>query len=102
MLELTCPLDSVHIYHFESASSQKQSKVEYFQLLAKFDRLRVPRQLKLQCLVTIYVYQPASVNNLLNLTKFFCSDATTSKLFVRKMIDDAACKSIFHPLREFS
>jgi len=32
LLELTCPLDSMH--HFESARSHKQNKLEYQQLLA--------------------------------------------------------------------
>jgi len=39
MFELTCPLDSVH--HLESARNRKQSKVEYLQLLAEFDRLNI-------------------------------------------------------------
>ena len=39
MLELTCPLDSAH--HLESARNRKQSKVEYLQLLAEFDRLSI-------------------------------------------------------------
>ena len=39
MLELTCPLDSVH--HLEPAQNRKQSKVEYLQLLAECDRLNI-------------------------------------------------------------
>ena len=35
MMELTCPLDSVH--HLESARNRKQLKVEYLQLLAEVD-----------------------------------------------------------------
>ena len=40
LLELTCPLDSIH--HLESARDRKQSKEEYHQLLSEFDRLGVP------------------------------------------------------------
>ena len=40
LLELTCPLDSIH--HLESARDRKQSKEEYLQLSSEFDRLGVP------------------------------------------------------------
>ena len=39
LLELTCPLDSIH--HLESARSRKQNKLEYQQLLADLDRLNI-------------------------------------------------------------
>ena len=40
LLELTCPLDSVH--HLESARDCKQGKTEYQQILSEFDRLGIP------------------------------------------------------------
>ena len=40
LLELTCPLDSVH--HLESARERKQGKTEYQQILSEFDRLGTP------------------------------------------------------------
>ena len=39
LLELTCPLDSIH--HIQSARDRKQNKAEYLQLLAEFDRLNI-------------------------------------------------------------
>ena len=40
LLELTCPLESVH--HLESARKRKQRKTEYQQILSEFDRLGIP------------------------------------------------------------
>ena len=92
LLELTCPLDSVH--HIQSARSRKQSKVEYLQLLAEFDRLKIPSYYETIEITVLGHYQPASVNNLLNLINFSCPGTTTSKSLVRKMLDAAACKTI--------
>ena len=92
LLELTCPLDSVH--HIQSACSRKQSKVEYLQLLAEFDCLRVPNYYETIEITVLGHYQPASVNNLLSLIDFSCPGSTTSKSLVRKMLYDAACRSI--------
>jgi len=39
LLELTCPLDSIH--HLKSARSREQNKLEYQQLLADLDRLNI-------------------------------------------------------------
>ena len=64
MLELTCPLDSVH--HLESAQNRKQSKVEYLQLLAEFDRLNFSSNYETIKISTLGHYQPASIGNYLN------------------------------------
>ena len=96
LLELTCPLDSVH--HIQSARSQKQSKVEYLQLLAEFDRLRVPNYYETIEITVLGHYQPVSVNNLLSLINFSCLGTTTSKSLVRKMLP----VEVSHLHREFS
>ena len=99
LLELTCPLDSVH--HIQSARSWKQFKVKYLQLLAEFDHLKILSYYKTVEITLLGHYQPASVNNLMNLINFSCPGTTTSKSLVRKMLDAAACKSISSSQRIF-
>ena len=95
LLDLTCPLDSVH--HKQSAHSKKQSKVEYLQLLAEFDHLKIPSYYETVEITALGHYQPASVNNLLNLINFSCPGTTTCKSLVKKMLLPV---KVFLPLRE--
>ena len=83
MLELTCPLDSVH--HLESAWNRKQSKVEYLQLLAEFDRLSISSYYETIEISALGHYQPASIGNYLNFINF--STRTIPKSTVRKYLD---------------
>jgi len=96
LLELTCPLDSVH--HIQSARSQEQSKVEYLQLLTEFDRLKVPNYYDTIEITVLGHYQSVSVNNLLNLINFSCPGTTASKSLA---LDDAASRSISSSQRIF-
>jgi len=99
MLELTCPLDSVH--HLESARNRKQSKAEYLQLLAEFDRLNIKSHYETIEISALGHYQPASVGNIQNFVKFSNSNITISKPTVRQCLDDAANHSILASKRIF-
>jgi len=68
LLELTCPLDSVH--HLESARSRKQNKLEYQQLLADLDRLNITTYYETLEISILGHYHPFCVTNLLNLLRF--------------------------------
>ena len=90
MLELTCPLDSVH--HLKSAHNRKQSKVEYLQLFAEFDRLNIKSHYETIEISALGHYQPASIGNIQNFIQF--SNCNTPKLAIRQCLDDAANHSI--------
>ena len=59
LLELTCPLDSEHNIH--SARSRKQTKAEYHQLLAEFDRLQIPNYYETIEISVLGHYLPSSI-----------------------------------------
>ena len=99
MLELTCPLDSAH--HLESAWNRKQSKVEYLQLLAEFDRLSISSYYETIEISALGHYQPAFIGNYLNFIKFSNPTITIPKSTVRKCLDDAAYQSILASERIF-
>ena len=92
MLELTCPLDSVH--HLESAQNRKQSKVEYLQLLAEFDRLNISSYYETIEISTLGHYQPASIGNYLNFIILSNPTIAIPKSAVRKCLNDVVYKSI--------
>ena len=85
LLELTCPLDSPQ--HIQAARDKKQSKIEYLQLLAKFDHLKIRHyimiQLKFQC-------QPPTVKNLLKLLAFAIPELSS---VIKDWLDYAAAAS---------
>ena len=99
MLELTCPLDSVH--HLESVWNRKQSKVEYLQLLVEFDRLNISSYYETVEISTLGHYQPASIGNYLNFIKFSNPTIIVLKSTVRKCLDYAAYQSILASERIF-
>ena len=99
MLELTCPVDSVH--HLESAWNRKQSEVEYLQLLAEFDRLSISSYYETIEISALGHYQPPSIGNYLNFIEFSNPTITISKYTVRKCLGDAVYQSILASERIF-
>ncbi|XP_065884075.1 uncharacterized protein [Dysidea avara] len=68
LLELTCPLDSIH--HIQSARNRKQSKTEYLQLLAEFDRLNIANYYDTIEITVLGHFQVSSIKNLSSLLNF--------------------------------
>ena len=99
MLELTYPLDSVH--HLESACNRKQSKVEYLQLLAEFNRLNIKSHYETVEISALGHYQPASIGNIQNFIQISNSNTSISKLVIRQCLDDAANHNILASKRIF-
>ena len=97
LLELTCPLDSIH--HLESARDRKQSKEEYHQLLSEFDRLGVPCFYDTVELSVLGHYLQSSLSSLYNIMNFV--QQPISKSQCRKIFDEAAGLSISASRRIF-
>ena len=96
LLELTCPLDSVHL--LESARSRKQNKLEYQQLLADLDRLNITNYYETLEISVLGHYHPFCLTNLL---QFLHQDLQVSKASVRKILDSASQKCITASQRIF-
>ena len=88
LFELTCPLDSSA--HIQAAQSRKQNKVEYLQLLAKFNCLNIANYYDTIEISVLGHYQLSSIKDLLNLSNFVHPELNTSKGFIKKCLDDAA------------
>ena len=100
LLELTCPLDSIH--HIQSARSRKQNKTDYLQLLAEFDRLNIANYYETIEITVLGHYQFSSIQNLVNLFRFILPELNTSKSGIRSWrLDEAASASISASQRIF-
>ena len=74
LLELTCPLDSVH--HLEPARERKQGKTEYQQILSEFDRLGIPCSYHTIELSVLGHYLPSSLSSFQNCVNFIQNQIT--------------------------
>ena len=74
LLELTCPLDSVH--HLESARERKQKKTEYQQILLEFDRLGILCSYYTIELSVLGHYLPSSLSSFQNCVNFIQNEIT--------------------------
>ena len=92
LLELTCPLDSIH--HIQSARNRKQSKTEYLQLLAEFDRLNIANYYDTIEITVLGHFQVSSIKNLSSLLNFVQADIRISKHIIKEWLDAAASASI--------
>ena len=92
LLELTCPLDSIH--HIQSARNRKQSKTEYLQLLAEFDRLNIANYYDTIEITVLGHFQVSSIKNLSRLLNFVQADIRISKHIIKEWLDAAASASI--------
>ena len=103
MLGVTCYISNALHNILESARNRKQSKVEYLQLLAEFDRLSISSYYETQAIEISALghYQPTSIGNYLNFIKFSNPTITIPKSTVRKCLDDAAYQSILASERIF-
>ena len=100
LLELTCPLDSIH--HLESARDRKQSKEEYHQLLSEFDRLGVPCFYDTVELSVLGHYLQSSLSSLYNIIIIVnFVQQPISKSQCRRIFDEAAGLSISASRRIF-
>ena len=99
LLELTCPLDSPQ--HIQAARDRKQSKVEYLQLLAKFDRLKISNYYDTIEISVLGHYQPSIVKDMLKLLAFVNPDFETSRSAIKAWLDSAAAASISASQRIF-
>ena len=97
LLELTCPLDSIH--HLESARDRKQSKEEYLQLSSEFDHLGVPCFYDTVELSVLGHYLQSSLSSLYNMMSFVQQPISKSQR--RKIFDEAAGLSISASRRIF-
>ena len=91
LLELTCPLDSEH--HILSARSRKQSKPDYLQLLAEFDRLQISNYYETMEISVLGHYQLSSIQNIKKFTDFIQPSVVT-KSIIRQILDSAARISV--------
>ena len=89
LLELTHPLDSPQ--HIQATRDRKQSKVEYLQLLADFDRLKIGNYYDTIEISVLVHYQPSTVKNLFKI----------SRSVVKDCLDSAAAASICASQRIF-
>ena len=92
LLELTCPLDSIH--HIQSARSRKQNKTDYLQLLAEFDLLNIANYYETIEITVLGHYQVSSIQSMVNLFRFILPELNTSKSGIRSWLDEAASASI--------
>ena len=92
LLELTCPLDSIH--HIQLAQSRKQNKTDYLQLLAEFDHLNISNYYETIEITVLGHYQVSSIQNLVNMFRFILPELNTSKSGTRSWLDEAASASI--------
>ena len=99
LLELTCPLDSPQ--HIQAARDRKQSKVEYLQLLAEFDRLKISNYYDTIEISVLGHYQPSIVKDMLKLLAFVNPDFETSRSAIKAWLDSAAAASISASQRIF-
>ena len=99
LLELTCPLDSPQ--HIQAARDRKQSKVEYLQLLAEFDRLKISNYYDTIEISVLGHYQPSTVKDMLKLLAFVNPDFETSRSAIKAWLDSAAAASISASQRIF-
>ena len=88
LLELTCPLDSVH--HLESARERKQRKTEYQQILSEFDRLGTPCSYYTIELSVLGHYLPSSLSSFQNCVNFIQNEITMTRSNCRRIFDLAA------------
>jgi len=87
VIEKTCPLDSPH--HIQAAHDRKQSKVEYLQLLAEFDRHKIGNYYDTIEISVLGHYQPSTVKNLLKLLAFANPELKTSRSVIKDCLDSA-------------
>ena len=99
LLELTCPLDSVH--HLESARERKQGKTEYQQILSEFDRLGTPCSYYTIELSVLGHYLPSSLSSFQNCVNFIQNEITMTCSNCRRIFDLAAAASISSSRRIF-
>ena len=103
LLELTCPLDSIH--HIQSARNRKQSKTEYLQLLAEFYRLNIANFYDTIEITVLGHFQVSSIKNLSSLLNFvqadYAADIRISKHIIKEWLDAAASASISASQRIF-
>ena len=99
LLELTCPLDSIH--HIQSARNRKQSKTEYLQLLAEFDCLNIANYYDTIEITVLGHFQVSSIKNLSSLLNFVQADIRISKHIIKEWLDAAASASISASQRIF-
>ena len=92
LLELTCPLDTVH--HLESARERKQRKTEYQQILSEFDRLEILCSYYTIELSVLGHYLPSSLSSFQNCVNFIQNEITMTRSNCRKIFDLAAVASI--------
>jgi len=99
LLELTCPLDSPQ--HIQAARDRKQSKVEYIQLLAEFDRLKIRNYYETIEISVLGHYQPSTAKHLLKLIAFTNPELKISRGAIKDWLDSAAAASISASRRIF-
>ena len=92
LLELTCPLDSVH--HLESARERKQKKTEYQQILSEFDHLIILCSYYTIELSVLGHYLPSSLSSFQNCVNFIQNEITMTHSNCRRIFDLAAVASI--------
>ena len=90
LLELTCPLDSVH--HI-LASSRKQNKLGYLQWLTEFDRLQISNDYETVEICVLGHYHSSYIQNIKRFTDFI-QPSDTSESTIRHILDSAARISV--------
>ena len=98
LLELTCPLDSVH--HLESARERKQ-KTEYQQILSEFDRLGILCSYYTIELSVLGHYLPSALSSFQNCVNFIQTEIAMTRSNCRRIFDLAAVASISSSRRIF-
>ena len=100
LLELTCPLDSVH--HLESARDRKLGKDDYQLLLAELDRLGIASYYDTIEMSVLGHYLPISLSSFTNCVNFIQNDEfTTTKSRSKRIFNSVAAILISSSRRIF-
>ena len=99
ILELTCPLDSVH--HLEAARDRKLGKEDYHLLLSELHCLDIVSFYDTIEMSVLGHYLPTSLSAFRNCVNFIQNDFTMPKSHCKKIFDLAAAVSISSSRRIF-
>ena len=99
LLELTCPLDSVH--HLESERDRKLGKEDYQLLLAELDRLGIASYYDTIEMSVLGHYLPISLSSFTNCVNFIQNEFTMTKSRSKRIFDSVAAISISSSRRIF-
>jgi len=99
ILELTCPLESVH--HLESARARKLAKEDYQLLLSELDRLGIVCSYNTIEISVLGHYLPVSLSSFRNCVNFIQNDFVLSTSQCKKIFDQGAAVSIRSSRRIF-